>query len=179
MKKKVKKQKRFNISPSSSDKEKAIQEILRNIQQAKKVKEKIKQVTKKKKIPKPKEKPKTQSPAKLDYQRAQLYAQQKQLDYGKLFAYLGNRQESPYQAYIKAQKEEKKSTELTEEQLERIIRREQTDCMLGKFLDQPFESIEEKEQFKYWKECNRFWNMVKIDMVGVGNNGAGKGVFYF
>ena len=49
--------------------------------------------------------------------------------------------------------------------------------MLGKCLNQPFDSIEEKERFKYWKQFNTMWNMIKIDMAGVGNN-SGRGAFY-
>ena len=61
-------------------------------------------------------------------------------------------------------------TQLTEEELETIIRREQTNAMIRNSYD-PI-TIEEKEKYKAWKTVNRLWNMIKIDMCGVGNTGA-------
>jgi len=170
---------------ANSDKSEAIKEILRKIQQAKKIKEKVKTVSEKKpeseaKEKKQAEKPKNidyQNKAKLDYLRSMLYGASHSIDYEKLFNYMGKEYKDPYKSFMQEIKQTgSNSSELTEEQLERIIRREQTDIMLGKATDRPFTSIEEKEKFKYWKETHRFWNMIKIDMLSVGNGVPG--IFY-
>lgn len=106
-----------------------------------------------------------------------LYEQSiKQLDYGKLFSYVGKEYKDPYQAFIEELKKYSilKDNSLTEEQLERIIRREQTNIMLGNSMDRI--DVDEKEKYKYWKMCNRLMNMIKIDIAKVGEGAAG--VFY-
>ncbi|MBR9691421.1 hypothetical protein GOV06_01420, partial [Candidatus Woesearchaeota archaeon] len=83
----------------------------------------------------------------------------------------------PYKAFLETLKQDFGSdNSLSEEELERIIKREQISAMINNSLDRP--DVDEKEKYTYWKELNKMWNMIRIDMQLVANN-SGRGVFYF
>ncbi|MBD3355406.1 hypothetical protein GF361_05515 [Candidatus Woesearchaeota archaeon] len=156
-----------------------IYEIIKEINKEKKKQKKSKEPEEEKE-PKTKdrpEKPNTEEkPEKEEinqqYQEENFY-NQKQLDYNKLFNFKNNIYKQEYDSPIKKQEEEKTS-EMTAEELEKIIRKEQINMMIGNNLDRP--DAEEKEKYRYWAKCNRLMNMILIDENMVGNTIPG--VFY-
>ena len=64
---------------------------------------------------------------------------------------------------------------ISEQELEKIIKRDQVNAMIGNHLDRP--DYEVKERYKYWKALNRNMNIVMTGMNQMGNS-AGLGVFY-
>ena len=152
-----------------------IQEILKQIAIAKKVKDRLKKTEKK--IP---EKKKLEVKAKIkilktpDEITSDLYQRELQtsVDYGKLFEYLGSGKDA-YSEYVKGlqYKEEtahEHSYELGEEQLERLIRQELIDTFMFGSGPKGVSDIKEKERFDYWKQFNQMWVMVKVDLLGFG-----------
>jgi hypothetical protein len=113
------------------------------------------------------------SQAKLDYQRSLMYSRAEALSYEKLFDYMGKPYVNPYRSFVESFKESRPqySEGLTEEELERIIKREQINIMLRNSTDQM--NIDEKEKYKYWKTCNMFMNMLKIELLRVGEGATG------
>ena len=67
-----------------------------------------------------------------------------------------------------------KSDELSVDELERIISKEQTNIMLGNNLEHI--DIEEKEKYRYWRTFNKLLNMIKIELLSIGSGATG--VFY-
>ncbi|MBW2993664.1 hypothetical protein KY317_03770 [Candidatus Woesearchaeota archaeon] len=152
-----------------------IQEILKQIELAKKVKGRLKKPEKKapeKKKPKIKIKPKI---LKIpDEITSDLYQRELQtgVDYGKLFEYLGSGKDA-YSQYVKGleyKQEEvhEHSYELGEEKLERLIRKEIIDAFMFGNDPKGVSDIKEKERFDYWKQFNQMWVQIKVDLLGFG-----------
>ncbi len=101
----------------------------------------------------------------------------KALDYSKLFDHMGKEYKDPYKEFVSnvLGYENKESSELAGEKLEKIIKAEQMSLMLK--TETTRISVEERESYKHWKEFNKMWNMMKIQMSAVGE--AVPGVFYF
>jgi len=156
-----------------------IQEILKQTELAKKAKSKLKGLSKKispvKKKPEIKTKPKTQKqPEEIT---SELYQKEQQnIDYAKLFDYMGSGKDA-YSQYVKnleysQEQVHEHSYELGEEKLENLIRQELTNQMLfGRDGVKEIKDIKEKERFDYWKQFNRLWVMIKVDLLGFGYNG--------
>ena len=169
--KKTKQKNKVKIRPADSD----VFEILKRLEQSKKAKAEVKRVVKKKakvekvEVDKPR-KAKDKLIAFYDSKRA-YEAGLAAVDYDELYSYLGKENKAgAYKAESLMENDRVADTQLTEEELETIIRREQTNAMIRNSYDPT--TVEEKEKYKAWKTVNRLWNMIKIDMCGVGNTGA-------
>ena len=153
-----------------------IQEILKQIELAKKTKNKLKGISKKKIPVKKKSEIKPKIRKEPEEITSDLYQKGKNIDYSKLFEYMGSGKDA-YSQYIKnleysQEQVHEHSYELGEEKLENLIRHELINTMLfGRDGVKEIKDIKEKERFDYWKQFNRLWVMIKVDLLGFGYNG--------
>lgn len=156
-----------------------IQEILKQIELAKKTKSRLKEISKKAVPKKKKQEIRLKQKIRKEPEEitSDLYQRgQQNIDYSKLFDYLGSGKDaySQYISNLKYSQEQahEHSYELGEEKLETLIRQELTNQMLfGRDGVKEIKDIKEKERFDYWKQFNRLWVMIKVDLLGFGYNG--------